>query len=140
MRDTMPGTNTVELVVSFPEGMSDDAEEIDAQTRRLRQRLAELDVESVELAPGGPAPAGSKSAEVVALGTLLVTLLPATLPKVLELLNSWIGRNAGRSIKIRASAGDRTVEVEYSPGAISERDLKDLVSSISGIAAPAGTT
>jgi hypothetical protein len=131
--------NAVELLVSLSDTPA-DSEEIDAETRQLRRRLAELDVDSVQLASGGAVPAGAKSAEAVALGTLLVTLLPATLPKVLELLQSWMLRNTGRTIKIRASAGDKTVEVEYAPGSTSERELKDLVMSISGLAMRGGNT
>jgi len=131
--------NAVELLVSLSDTPA-DSEEIDAETRQLRRRLAELDVDSVQLASGGAVPAGAKSAEAVALGTLLVTLLPATLPKVLELLQSWMLRNTGRTIKIRASAGDKTVEVEYVPGSTSERELKDLVMSISGLAMRGGNT
>jgi hypothetical protein len=136
----MTEADAVRLVVSLSDSALADSEEIDAQTRQLRRRLAELDVDSVELAPGGAAPAGAKSAEAVALGTLLVTLLPATLPKVLDLLQSWMLRNTGRTIKIRASAGDKTVEVEYAPGSTSERELKELVMSISGLAIRSGNT
>jgi hypothetical protein len=35
-------------------------EDIDSMTRQLLSELRELDVESVELTRGGPAPAGSK--------------------------------------------------------------------------------
>jgi hypothetical protein len=135
----MSDAPAVSLVVSLVDESSADAERLDATTRQLRQRLAELDIESVELASGGAAPTGAKSGEAVALGTLLVTLLPATLPKVLDFLQSWMLRDAGHAVKIRATAGDRTVEVEYAPGSISERQLKDLVASISsGLAAPTG--
>src|SRR5687767_1468003 len=116
----MADAPAVRLVVSLADESSADAEQIDAMTRQLRQRLAELDLESVELASGGAAPAGAKSGEAVALGTLLVTLLPATLPKVLEFLQSWMLRDASHVVKIRATAGDRAVEVEYAPGSISE--------------------
>ena len=119
----------ISLVVAVGDATADD-NEIDALTRRLRQQLTEFDVDLVELASAGQAPAGSKSAEAAAVGTLVLTLLPAVLPKVIDFLQGWILRDKGRTVKIRAAAGDRSFDVEYSAGATSEAELKRLLQTL----------
>lgn len=119
-------TAPISLLVSVGDGTAND-EEIDRLTRRLRQQLSELDVDRVQMAQGGPAPAGAKAVDPVAVGTLVVTLLPAVVPKVLEFLHAWMLRDTGRTIKIRAAAGDRSFDVEYSPGVTSEEDVKRML-------------
>ena len=116
----------VSLLVSVGDGTAND-EETDRLTRRLRQQLSELDVEQVQMASGGPVPAGAKAVDPITIGTLVVTLLPAVVPKVVEFLHAWMLRDKGRTVKIRAAAGDRSFDVEYSPGVTSEEDLKQLL-------------
>ena len=120
----------VSLVVSVGDRTAND-EEIDRLTRRLRQQLIELDVNLVEMASGGPVPAGAKAVDPVAVGTLVVTLLPAVVPKVLEFLHAWMLRDRGRTVKIRAASGDTSFDVEYTPGVTSEEDLKKLLQTFS---------
>jgi len=120
----------VSLLVSVGDGTAND-EELDRLTRRLRQQLSELDVEQVQMASGGPVPAGAKAVDPIAVGTLVVTLLPAVVPKVMDFLHAWMLRDKGRTIKIRAAAGDRSFDVEYSPGVTSEEDLKQLLQTFS---------
>ena len=120
----------VSLLVSVGDGTAND-EEIDRLTRRLRQQLSELDVEQVQMASGGPVPAGAKAVDPITVGTLVVTLLPAVVPKVMEFLHAWMLRDKERTVKIRAAAGDRSFDVEYSPGVTSEEDLKQLLQTFS---------
>ena len=127
----MQAAQPVQLVVSLDAGTGPDDETIDAETRRLRSQMAELDVESVELAPAGAVPPGAKSADAAAIGTLLVTVLPTVLPKLLELVQAWTQRREGRTVKIRATAGDRSVDIEYTPRTVSQDELNDLVASVS---------
>jgi hypothetical protein len=130
----------VRLVLAL-DSTDGDADAIDAEARRLRRELSELDVESVSLATGGDVPEGAKAADVAALGTLLVTTLPAVLPKLLELVQGWVQRRDGRTVKIHATAGDRTFDVEYSPRSMSQSDLAELVASVSrALDASHGTT
>ena len=121
----------VDLVVSIEPDATWDPDQIDALTRRLRQQLLEFDVDSVKLASAGEIPAGAKSAEAVALGTVLVTVMPAVLPKIVEFLQAWMLRGAGNTVKIRAAAGDKSFDVEYSPGATSEAELNRLLQTLS---------
>jgi len=120
----------VSLLVSVGDGTAND-EELDKLTRRLRQQLSELDVEQVQMATGGPVPAGAKALDPVTVGTLVVTLLPAVVPKVMDFLHAWMLRDKGRTVKIRAAAGDASFDVEYAPGVTSEEELKRLLQTFS---------
>ena len=126
----------VQLLVSIGDAASGDLDRADEEARRLRSELQEFDVESVEIPSAGAVPAGAKSAEALALGSVLVTLLPGVVPKLIEFLQSWALRGTGRTIKIRVTSGDRTVDVEAGTG--SEREVKELLATISGVLGPAG--
>jgi hypothetical protein len=89
----------LELLVDAGPGA--DEEELEQLTLRLLRELAELDVESIELEQGGPAPPGTRAADIVALGTLVVTLVRSSemLSAVVGVLQSWLtGRQ--RSVKL----------------------------------------
>ena len=75
-------------------------EEIDKLTRQLLIEFRELDVESVQLAKGGPAPVGSKG-DALTMGSIALEFLPAFLPSVIGLLQSWLARGRGRYIKFK---------------------------------------
>jgi hypothetical protein len=112
-------------------------EELDRLTRLLLKEIQELDVESVELEKGEQLPEGTKSGELVTLGSLVVVLLPAVVPKVIELLQAWSTRADNRIVKIKAQVEDRSIEVEYSPATMSTDELKRLVNSLSEALPPA---
>lgn len=91
-----------QLAIEISAGPFADAEELDALVAQLRRELLELDVESVERARGGPAPAGARAVDVLALGTLLVSLIdPATvLPAVVGAVEVWLSGRRQRSVKL----------------------------------------
>ena len=75
-------------MVSFPEPVKIDLQvrcaEVDSAglqelTRNLQQAVLTADVDDVRPATAGRAPEGAKSAEVVAVGALVVTLAPIVL-------------------------------------------------------------
>lgn len=104
-------------------------DDLDALTRRLRDELADLDLQSVSLVKEGAAPSGTKSADAVTLGALAITLLPSVLPKLIEFIQAWSLRGQNRTVKIKANVGDRSVELEYSAGT-SEAALKGLIDAL----------
>lgn len=108
-----------------------DDEEIDRMTRHLRSELEEAGVESATFAPG-LAPAGAKVIDPITIGALLLNVVPAAIPAVTNLLQSWIGRDAGRTVKVSVKVGDRSVDVEYSPHQMSGADVNALVASLTG--------
>lgn len=115
------------------------AEDVDALTRRLRGEIQELGVEAVTLETTGTAPSGTKSVEAVTIGALAVTILPQVLPRLIEFLQAWSLRSKDRTVKIKASVGDRSVDIEYPEGA-SEVAVQELIQQMTATLTPqAGT-
>ena len=85
-------------------------EELDRFTRQLFSELRELDIESVELAKSDTAPSGSKG-DPVTLGSIVISTLPAVLPAVITLVQSWVSRGQGRTVKFKGQG----IEFEGSP-------------------------
>jgi hypothetical protein len=129
-------SNSLNLTLSISIGQGADAEELDRFARQLRDEIAELEVDAVEPLAGGPIPAGAKSAEAITLGALAVAILPTILPKLIELLHAWTMRGENRLVKIKTQAGDRSVEVEYSPTTMSAKELEHLVNALTGSVSP----
>jgi hypothetical protein len=100
-------TNNLQLDLDLGAGAG--AEELDEATRDLLRELAELDVEAVERPAGEPPPPGARGAEVQLLGTLLVTLGQGALGAVSAVLQGWLSRRAGRTVKL--TLGSDSVEI-----------------------------
>jgi len=85
-----------------------DAQELDNLTTRLRQRLLELDVQSVNRIVAGEAPDGARAADVIALGGLLVTLVksPELLKTIASGVQSWLSNRRGCTVVMEV-AGDK---------------------------------
>jgi hypothetical protein len=99
------------LQVRIDPGPGADAREIEERTRSLRREIAGLHVESVHVVSGGPAPAGTRSPEVVTAGILAVAILPNVLPKLIEVINGWLARGAERDVEITIRKGDEALTV-----------------------------
>jgi hypothetical protein len=100
-----------QLAAVVDAGADSDAEELAELTRRLRGQLLELDVDAVEPATGGEAPAGSKGVELLAIGGLVIqfAMRSEVLKSVVDATTAWLGRQQGRSVKLTLD-GD-TLEV-----------------------------
>lgn len=122
--------NASDFILTIDAGGELDADQLDRLTRQLRSELLELDTESVDLMKSGTPPAGTKSAEAVTAGTLAVAILPSFLPKLLDYLQSWTMREEQRKVKVKSQIGDRSIELEYSPNALSQEELKELVTTL----------
>jgi hypothetical protein len=85
-------------------------EEIDVMTRQLLSALRETRVESAELDRSGEAPKGAKG-DPVTMGSIAVQVLPALLPGVIGLVQAWVMRGQGRTVKYKADG----IEFEGSP-------------------------
>jgi hypothetical protein len=119
----------VNLTLHIDAGRDALPEDLDVLTRRLREELGDLDLDSVSLVKEGAAPSGTKSADAVTLGALAITLLPSVLPKLIECIQAWSLRGQNRTVKIKANVGDRSIELEYSAG-MSEAALKGLIDTL----------
>lgn len=85
-----------------------DPEDVDGQARQLRTELLDLDVDSVDFAPGGPPPAGSRAADADTVSTIIVAL--TTSPVLIQLgrvLRDWVTRGQHRKIEVRD--GERSI-------------------------------
>ncbi|HXQ37014.1 MAG TPA: toll/interleukin-1 receptor domain-containing protein [Anaerolineales bacterium] len=85
-------------------------EDIDEMTRQLLSELRETNVESVELTKGGIAPKGSKG-DPMTIGSIAIAVLPAFLPNVVSLVQDWVERGQGRTVKFKGMG----IEFEGSP-------------------------
>jgi hypothetical protein len=88
---------------------SDDAEELSRLTGQLRSRLLELDVERVDLVRGGQAPPGSKVADPITIGAIVITLAPTVIQAVIGLVQNWHRDHPVSSIKV--TLGDDSLEL-----------------------------
>jgi len=86
-------------------------EDIDRMTRQLLSELRDMDVESAVLTKGVPAPSGTKSVDPVMIGNIAITVLPAVLPSVIGLVQAWVARGQGRTVKFKGKG----IEFEGSP-------------------------
>ena len=123
---------TTQLLLNIDLGEEVDNEELDQASRQLRAELMEMDLDSVEFVKAEELPAGTKSAEALTLGSLAVTLLPALLPKLVEYLQSWSMRAENRRVTVKTQVGDRSIELEYNPSAMTSAELDRLVQTLTG--------
>jgi hypothetical protein len=119
------GDDQLSLTLRVEGGADVDAQELDEITRRLRQELLQLDVASVGPVTTGQAPPGTRSADVMVIGSLLVTLgrSPEVLKAVLGVVQGWLaGRRAGA---VEMQIGGDTLKVSGLSSA-EQRRLIDL--------------
>ena len=136
----MPGDpDATRLTIEVDAGGDALPEDVDALTRRLRSEIQDFGVEDVTLKTTTAVPAGTKSVEAVTVGALAITLLPQVLPRLIEFLQAWSLRSKDRTVKIKASVGDRSVDIEYPEGA-SEVAVQELIQKMTDtLTPPAGT-
>ena len=89
-------------------------DDLDEMARRLMLELKEMDVESVDLASEGNAPAGTKSVDVITTGAIVLAVLPTFLPKVVDFVQAWSLRGQGRTIKFKGKISGQDIEFEGS--------------------------
>ena len=107
-----------------------DRAELDELTRQLRAEVEELNIDSVERVSAGMAPAGTKAVDFAAIGQMAVTLAPAVVPPLFELLKSWVERKPSTPVKIKVKVGKRTAQIEYDPTKTSAKDLEALIKAL----------
>jgi hypothetical protein len=73
-----------------------------------------LNVESAELAKNGPAPEGAKG-DPITMGAIAIAVLPAVLPSVITLIQTWIMRGQGRTVKFKGKVGRNMIEFDGPP-------------------------
>jgi len=104
--------------------------ELDELTRQLKAEVEDLSVDSVNAVTEGRAPDGTKGPDLLALGQMAVTLAPAIIPPLFELLKSWVERKPSTPVKIKVKIGKRTAQIEYDPTKTTAKDLEVLVKTL----------
>lgn len=94
------------------EVMAKDAteEDLDAMTRNLLKELRGTDLVSGGLLSAGTAPKGTKG-DPVTIGMLALEVLPAAAPSLVALVQAWVMRGQGRTVKFKGKG----FEFEGSP-------------------------
>ena len=95
-------TARAELTVTI-DGSDLEDQELNAITLQLRRQILELDVDAVSLARSSAIPLGSKPADALSLGALVVTIAstPSLMKGVIETIQVWI-----RDRRVRSAAVD----------------------------------
>ena len=113
--------------VGIGEAGSDD-ERLEELALRLRAELLTLEVESVQPAVAGEAPADSRSALAAVAGVLTVSLQPtiATIGGVVAVVRDWLHRSGGqRTVRIEID-GD-TLELRAASAEVQQRLVDDWI-------------
>ena len=99
---------TTQLMLNIDAGPETDVEELEQITRRLREELAELEVEAVDLVRQGEVPRGAKAGDPIAWGALLVALTASggVFTTLINTLQSWLTRHERRSVTLETD-GDK---------------------------------
>jgi len=77
-------------------------EDLDKMTRNLLKELRETDVTSANLVSIGTSPEGSKG-DPITIGMLALEVLPVALPSVIGLIQAWVMRGQGRTVKFKGN-------------------------------------
>ena len=123
--------DVLRMSLQIDAGEDADDDGLDSLTRQLRGEIQELEVESVDLVRDKLSPAGARG-DAVELGALVVEILPVIAPKLVGFLQNWLMRRRDQKVKIKIGVGDRSIEVEYSPKAMSASELRDLTNGLTG--------
>ena len=134
----MPMKMPLRLEMTLGAGPDADARDLDADARNLKRQIEGLGADSVSLVSAGVAPAGTRSPEMVAAGSLLVGLLPTLLPKLIDFLQTWLPNRENRTVKFKVQDGDRSVEFEYAPSLMSKDEALALLAGVKDAARDGG--
>ena len=121
--------NPSELLIELSLDNGDPAELYEL-TRQLRAEVEELNIDSIEQVSAGVAPEGTKAVDLTAIGQMAVTLAPAIVPPLFDLLKSWVERKPSTPVKIRVKVGRRTAQIEYDPTKMSAKDVEALIKAL----------
>ena len=122
----------VELHLRLETDDASSAEELDRLTRRLAAELRETEAERVELARGEEAPAGAKG-DGVTLGSIVVAVVPAFIPLVIEYVRAWAERQRTDDLRFSGTINGHPIDF-----AGSRKELEVLARSLARAPGSAG--
>lgn len=106
-------TNPLEMTVRFHDPTLDDSVDLERSTNQLREQIHRMDVESVVRLRTKHNEPGSLSPDAFTLGALVIVVLPAVLPGLIEFFREWKLRGKDRTIIIEVGQGDSQIKVEF---------------------------
>ena len=118
MKQAGADTLAVQLSIKLVGGDGIDLKEIDAMTRQLLSKLEEMPgAEQVSLQVAcAERPHGAKSgAETVALGEVLISVLPTPIPALINFFKAWILLPGSAPVRIKVQKAGQSVEIEFDP-------------------------
>jgi hypothetical protein len=117
-----------EIRIVVDTGPESDERELADATRELRSMLLSRPVESVVIPAGDDAPMLSKSADLQTVGVLLVSVAPAVITAVTDIVRAWSERQAGRSVRVEIDGN--TLELTGISKQQAWRNMEDFWSRI----------
>lgn len=123
-----PGTGM--LVELFDSDV--DPEQLDELTQSLRRELLDLDVDSVEQATAGPAPAGTRGLELAAIGALLVQAQATAdlLTKVVGVVRGWLRSGSRANRTLRLTIDGQSIELTHATDAQQQVLVDQFIRSV----------
>lgn len=123
----MPQAGPLLVRVAVSEG---DDEELDALARQLLSEIRESSsVDTAELARSRSAAPGAKSGELLQVGQLALTVVPAAIPALVALLRAWSSRPRPAPVKVALKVDRGEIAVEYAVGSMTHDELMELVAA-----------
>ena len=116
---------TVESI-SIAVALSDENDEdVVAATTQLRSRFLELDVDGVENNRDQPVPLGSKPGDAIMWGALTITMAPALLQSIVQVIQTWLQARPNRGVKL--TIGDDSLELTGTSAASEDRLVEEFI-------------
>jgi hypothetical protein len=92
-------------------------------TTQVLRDIAKVGVNSVKRIQNAQTPLGAKGFPID-INTLVVSLGTAgVLTAIVDLLKDWVLRAEGRKVKLKTEINGKSIELEYSPTATSQKEL-----------------
>ena len=133
---TDSSANAIQLVVQLGRDTSIHDVRLSDLTTSLRRELVDLHFVTDVDQQGGVdqsniiPPKGGKGGEYIALGAVLVAILPAAIPEIIGFLKEWALRPGNHLVKIKVQSRDDSMDIEFDPRSISKDEVMHLASHI----------
>jgi hypothetical protein len=95
----------------------EEARDVEEATARLRRELLSLDVDSVERAPGGAAPEGTRAVDLASIATLIVTVAQgaAALAPLVTAVQAWLAARSSGTVKLEIDGDKIEIPARMTP-------------------------
>jgi hypothetical protein len=109
-----------------------DSEELREITWQLQDHIQQLEAAENDTGFNVAVPQGIQTrGDPLTVGTLIVSLASAgVFTAIIETIRTWALRGESRQVKIKVQVGKKTVELDYSPAAVSQKELTNFTDSI----------